>query len=115
MTFTSNPGMFPLGSGDLAPLTPDGTKLVGTGAGVVVGTLVNGSAPLRGYYTLSFRSPGAVTAPIRFDAPSVDVRARVRGCCCWWWCVALGLRAACVEPVQQGVGVQACWKRGCVA
>ena len=78
VTFLSNPGMFPIGSGDLAPLVPDGTYLFANTSSVVVTTATNGSDPVRGNFTLSFRNSAVVTGPMRFDADAADVVAALQ-------------------------------------
>lgn len=58
VTFVSNPGMFPIGSGNMAQLTPGNTLLTGT---ATVTTVTDGSDPLRGNFTLSFITSGVTT------------------------------------------------------
>ena len=54
ITFVENPGSFPAGSGDVAPLSTDFSSLQGTGASCTAAEESAGSAELSGGFKLDF-------------------------------------------------------------
>uniref|UniRef100_K3WF50 Titin n=1 Tax=Globisporangium ultimum (strain ATCC 200006 / CBS 805.95 / DAOM BR144) TaxID=431595 RepID=K3WF50_GLOUD len=54
VTFIANPGSFPIGAGNIDPLTTDSTALLGTNSQITIATLLQGSSPVDGTFQLKF-------------------------------------------------------------
>lgn len=58
ITFTSNPGAFPAGAGNVAALEADVSSLTGTNATAAVDTIAHGVDALGGEFQLGFTTNG---------------------------------------------------------
>jgi len=92
VTFDSNPGLFPAGTGDVSELEYDASGLTSTNGlsglqsdGITVTTTTQGSEPIKGTFALGFDSSDSCrtqqslcsytyTAPIRNDASASEVK-----------------------------------------
>ncbi|KAF1314868.1 Projectin/twitchin, partial [Globisporangium splendens] len=54
VTFIANSGSFPVGAGNIDPLTADSTALLGTNSQITIATLQQGSLPIDGTFQLKF-------------------------------------------------------------
>lgn len=66
VTFIENPGYFPVGSGDLALLSPDFTNLEGDGAWCMVEEVTAGTPELSGAFVLAFTGSGEIGGVTRY-------------------------------------------------
>ena len=78
ISFTSNPGYFPLGSGDMPELTvTTAGTLTGTGAAAAIATTVTGAAPLTGTFTLALDA--SITASLAKDISAASMELALEG------------------------------------
>ena len=75
VTFVSNPGYVPKGSGNLETLITNSSGLSGTNSTVIASELVEGSAPIGGSFRLRFA--GHETGALSWNASSAEVRSAV--------------------------------------
>jgi hypothetical protein len=87
VTFTSNPGAFPAGATNVAPLVPTWTNLLtgaatltGTAATIAIATPSDGSDPLSGTFALGYADGGLVkTIDMPYDASALQVKSALEG------------------------------------
>jgi hypothetical protein len=90
VTFASNPGAFPTGSGDVAILVPNFALMTGAGKNIAAAQVTQGSTPLSGTFTVSYdpsagctatpaSCAGLTTAALRSDTSSGEMKSALEG------------------------------------